>query len=173
MHDRKGQWNGLSVEKIIALFFSAKRSSVALMSCSLWNIMKDFVCASACASVCETGLGLLSLHYTRAGSTPVLCPRSLPLPVPARNNELQWMPWGGWVSGSEVDSILAQITSQIHSNGSLGLLSAFSAYSCLRVKWSIHTFSPFKRLWFSFWSQFLQWVKSRGGKPQTNKSMNA
>lgn len=37
-------------------------------------------------------LGLLSLHYTRAGSTPVLCPRSLPLPVPVRNNEFLWMP---------------------------------------------------------------------------------
>lgn len=39
MHDRKGQWNGLSVEKkkIIAhSYFSAKRSSVALMSCSHW-----------------------------------------------------------------------------------------------------------------------------------------
>lgn len=127
------------------------------------------VCKCVCECVCETRLGLLSLHYTRAGSTPVLCPRSLPLPVPARNNELQWMPWGGWVSGSEVDSILAQITSQIHSNGSLGLLSAFSAYSCLRVKWSIHTFSPFKWLWFSFWSQFLQCSGWNHGEKTPNK----
>lgn len=68
-----------------------------------------------CVCVCGGGgrLGLLSLHYTRAGSTPVLCPRSLPLPAPTWNNELQPMPWGLSGLSSGVDSILAQITSQI------------------------------------------------------------
>lgn len=71
------------------------------------------VCVHGRASLCASRLGLLSLHYTRAGSTPVLCPRSLPLPVLARNNELPVDAMGGWLSGSEVDSILVQITSQI------------------------------------------------------------
>lgn len=92
---------------IASTYFSAKRSSVALMSCSPWYIMKRGV------SVCAGRLGLLSLHYTRAGSTPVLCPRSMPLPAPTWNNELQRMPWGLSGFSSGVDSILAQITSQI------------------------------------------------------------
>lgn len=92
-------------------YFSAKRSSVALMSCSQWYIMKQCVCV--CMRACAGRWGLLSLHYTRAGSTLVLCPRSLALPAPTWNNELQRMPWGLSGFSSRVDSILAQITSQI------------------------------------------------------------
>ncbi len=147
MHDRKGQRNGLSAEKIIAhSYFSAKRSSVALMSCSLWYIMKKIlhvcVCVCVCVQVCVSRLGLLSLHYTWAGSTPVLCPRSLPLPVPARNNELQWMPWGGWVSGLHFSSNYLSDLIQM----AVSACSLPSPLSLSAMKLSVHTFSSFTHL---------------------------
>lgn len=105
MHDRKGQWNGLSVEENHRkhLFLCQKVfSGINVLLSMIYN-----------EKGCAGRLGLLSLHYTRAGSTPVLCPRSLPLPAPTWNNELQRMPWGLSGFNSGVDSILAQITSQI------------------------------------------------------------
>lgn len=99
-----------------------------------------------CVCVRVSRLGLLSLHYTRAGSTPVLCLPSLPLPVLARNNELRWMPWEHeWVA-QKWTPFLLKLPLRSHSNGSLMLLLVSSMYPYLRAKGSIHTFSLFIHL---------------------------
>lgn len=65
-----------------------------------------------CASVHVCVLGLLSVHYTKAGFCAVLCPR-LSQSCPGIMNYTGCHGGAQCVSASEMDSILAQITSQI------------------------------------------------------------
>lgn len=144
MHDRKGQWNGLSAKENhrTLLFFCQKVFSGINVLLSMIYNEKERVCECVC--VCAGRLGLLSLHYTRAGSTSVLCPRSLPLPTPTWNNELQRMPWGGgggWVgSAQEWTPFQLKIRLTSHSNGrfSASFLPVMSSF----LKWiQSHSFS--------------------------------